>query len=118
MPESNIVLHQPWHRKLMGRVFNLMVSVVVLGGFRDTQCGFKAFSARAVETIFPRQQLNGFGFDVELLYIARLHRLPVKEIPVMWIDSPASRVRPWRDARRMFVDLLRIRRQSWQGLYR
>ena len=118
LPESQLVVPQPWHRVLMGRVFNGMVSTLVVGGFRDTQCGFKGFSARAAELIFPRQQLHGFGFDVELLYIAKTQRLTVKEIPVVWIASPASRVRAFRDARRMFVDLLRIRRHAWRGRYR
>lgn len=118
LPGSNIVVHQPWHRELMGRVFNLMVRLLAVGGFSDTQCGFKAFSARAAEIVFGRQQLNGFGFDVELLYIARKHGLRAAEVPVTWIDSPQSRVHPWRDARRMFFDLLRIRWHALKGLYR
>jgi hypothetical protein len=69
-------------------------------------------------THFPRQQLTGFGFDVELLFIAQCHGLAAVEVPVRWIDSPASRVSPLRDARRMFGELLKIRRLARRGAYR
>jgi len=118
LPESDIVIRQPWRRQLMGRVFNWLVRLLAVRGFRDTQCGFKAFTAAAAELIFPRQQLTGFGFDVELLFIAQCHGLAAVEVPVRWIDSPASRVSPLRDARRMFGELLKIRRLARRGAYR
>lgn len=118
LPGSDLVVRQPWRRQLMGRVFNLLVKLLAVRGFRDTQCGFKAFTAAAAETIFSRQQLTGFGFDVELLFIAKCHGLPAVEVPVRWIDSPASRVSPLRDARRMFGEVLKIRRLARKGAYR
>ncbi|MDP8222407.1 MAG: glycosyltransferase family 2 protein [Candidatus Lernaella stagnicola] len=118
MRESNVVVHQPWYRETMGRTFNLMVRLLTVRGFHDTQCGFKAFSEKAVREIFARQQLNGFGFDVELLYIAQKHGLRAVEVPVKWINSPSSRVSPIGDASRMFLELLKIRWLDWQGAYR
>jgi dolichyl-phosphate beta-glucosyltransferase len=117
LPESDIVVRQPWRRQLMGRVFNWLVRALAVRGFRDTQCGFKAFTARAAELIFSRQRLTGFGFDVELLFIAQWHGLRAVEVPVQWIDSPSSRVDPWRDARRMFFEILQIRRLARGGAY-
>ncbi len=117
-PAADIVVHQPWYRETMGRTFNLMVRLVALRGFTDTQCGFKAFTAEAAEIIFRRQRLNRFGFDVELLYIARLYGLSIAEAPVQWINSPASRVNPISDASRMFLELLQIRLNALRGLYR
>ncbi len=118
LPESDIVVHQPWYRESMGRVFNLMVRLLTVSDFHDTQCGFKAFTTRAVEGVFSRQQLVGFGFDVELLYIAQQHGLRVAEVPVKWINSPSSRVHPIRDAGRMFLELLKIRWLAGKGVYR
>lgn len=118
LPESDIVVRQPWHRVWMGRFFNLLVRLLAVRGFQDTQCGFKAFSARAAQIIFSRQHLTGFGFDVELLFIAQCHGLKAIETPVRWIDSPSSRVHPLRDSTRMFFELLKIRQLGWKGEYR
>lgn len=100
---------QPLHRELMGRVFNLIVQSVAVPGIRDTQCGFKLFSAEAAEAVFPLQTMDGFSFDVELLLLARQQGFAVVEVPVRWIDNPDSRVSPLRDSTRVFVDVLRIR---------
>jgi dolichyl-phosphate beta-glucosyltransferase len=118
LPDSDVVVHQPWYRETMGRTFNLMVRLLTVRGFHDTQCGFKAFSRPAVEIIFGRQRLAGFGFDVELLYIAQMHGLRAVEVPVKWINSPSSRVHPIRDASRMFLELIKIRWLAWRGAYR
>ena len=118
MSASNIEVHQPWYRETMGRIFNILVQVLVMRGIKDTQCGFKAFSAAATETIFTRQRLIRFGFDVELLSIARLHGLPVAEVPIKWINSPESRVHPIRDAYSMFRDLFMIRLNILRRVYR
>ncbi len=107
--ESNIEKHQPWFRECMGRVFNLMVRIIVLGGIRDTQCGFKLFSAEAAQAVFPAQKLQGFSFDVEILALARRKGFRIAEVPIRWIDEPHSRVNPLSDSARMFLDLLRIR---------
>ena len=117
LPGADVVVAQPWHRRLMGRVFNGMVRALTVSGFQDTQCGFKAFAAPAADLIFRRQQLTGFGFDVELLFIAQCHGLKAVETPVQWIDSPSSRISPLRDSTRMFLEVLKIRWLALKGAY-
>jgi dolichyl-phosphate beta-glucosyltransferase len=109
LKESQLVLRQAWYREFMGRVFNIMVRLIVLGGIRDTQCGFKMFTRRAAMAIFPKQKLKGFAFDVELLLLARKAGYRIKEVPVRWINSPSSKVSALRDSLKMFMDLIRIR---------
>lgn len=109
-PDSEIPVRQSWLREHMGKSFNLLMRLTVGIPMRDTQCGFKAFSAKACEVIFPLQRIEGFGFDVELLYLARLKGLTVTEIPVRWANDDLSRVRMLMDPVRMFADLVRIRR--------
>ena len=117
LPESRVDLPQPWLRQAMGRSFNWWVRRLAVPGIADTQCGFKLFSADAAERIFPRQRIEQFGFDVEVLWIARRLGLRVAEVPVTWLDDRDSKVRPVADAWRMFVDLLRIRQADRKGLY-
>ena len=113
---ANIEVHQPWYRENLGRVFNLAVRLVVLPGLRDTQCGFKLFTARAAVEAFSRARLDGFSFDVEALFLARRAGLRVLEIPVTWRNDAATRVDTWRGFI-AFVDLLRIRGNALRGLY-
>ena len=117
LPGSRIEVRQPWWRQTMGRGFNACTRRLVMTGIRDTQCGFKLFSADAARRIFPRQRIEHFGFDVEVLWIARRLGLRVAEIPVIWVDDPRSTVRPVTDAARMLVDLVRIRQADRRGLY-
>lgn len=109
MASSRIEVHQPFYRETMGRVFNLIVRIFAVPGIVDTQCGFKMFTSRAAEAVFPEQKMDGFAFDVEILYIARRKGFRVAEVPIRWINSPASRVSPIRDSARMFADVMRIR---------
>lgn len=109
MESSQLEVRQSPLRELMGRTFNLFVRLLLVGGIRDTQCGFKLFTHQAAETIFPKQQLDGFAFDVELIVLARKYGFRVVEIPVRWINSPASKVSALRDSTRMFLDLLKLR---------
>ena len=113
----NVAKRQPVMREASGRVFSLLVRLLTLRGFIDTQCGFKLFTAKAAEDIFRRQTINRFGFDVEILYIAKKMGYRIKESPVTWFDSPDTRVRFLRDATRMFLDLLIIRWNDVRGLY-
>ena len=83
---------EPWSRHVIGRVFNWAVKLLVLRGIGDTQCGFKLFSARAAQLLFPLQQLDGFGFDVEILFLARRAGLVVREIPITWVYGRESKV--------------------------
>ncbi len=108
---------EPSHRHLMGRVFNLIVRLLAMPGLQDTQCGFKAFTREAAQTIFRKQVIDGFGFDVEVLYIARKLKLAVTEVPVSWYYSPSSRVDPVRDTLRMLGDVLTVRSNDRKGLY-
>ena len=118
LPESDLARPQPSYRRLMGWVFRWLVRLIVVRGFRDTQCGFKAFRREAAAAVFERQTLDGFAFDVELLFIARRLGYRVVEVPVRWLDSPDSRVRPGRDSLRMLLDLIRIRLRALRGAYR
>jgi glycosyltransferase involved in cell wall biosynthesis len=107
-PGADIRVRQHPVRELMGRSFNLMVRLAALGGIRDTQCGFKLFRRDAARDLFGRARLDGFAFDVEILWLAR-GRYQVAEVPVVWSHVDDSKVSPGGDAARMFVDLLRIR---------
>jgi len=109
-PESDISEHQSWLRENMGKSFNLLMRSMVGLDMQDTQCGFKAFTAKATEAIFSRQKLEGFSFDVEILFLAHKLGFSTVEIPVRWVNEPNSRVRMLLDPMKMFVDLMRIRR--------
>ena len=106
--DSQVELHQPWYRETMGKIFNKLVRIFVLGGVKDTQCGFKAFTAEVAERVFPQLQTRGFGFDVEVLYRARQAGYSIVEVPTRWINSPQSRVHPVRHSTAMFLELLAI----------
>ena len=100
---------EPGRRHLMGRVFNAVVRRLAAVGLADTQCGFKCFRAAAAERLFARATLDGFSFDVEVLHLARRSGMTVAEIGVDWHYREHSKVRPFRDALSMTMDLLRIR---------
>jgi dolichyl-phosphate beta-glucosyltransferase len=96
----------------------LLVRTVVVPGIRDSQCGFKLFSATAAESLFRAQTLDGWCFDVELLFLARERGLRVVELDVEWREAGRGRIRLGRDALGMTRDLLRIRWSSLRGRYR
>ena len=108
---------EPFTRHLMGRVFNLLVRFLAVKGIQDTQCGFKCFSRAAAEQLFPLQQIDGWGFDVEVLYIAQRKGMRLVEIPIHWYFQTDSRVRPVRDTINMVRELLKIRRMGNAGVY-
>ncbi|MFN8523105.1 MAG: dolichyl-phosphate beta-glucosyltransferase [Chloroflexota bacterium] len=109
---------EPVTRHLMGRVFNAVVRTLAVPGIQDTQCGFKAFSEEAARAIFSRQTVTGFGFDVEILYIARKLGYGILEVPVTWVYAPSSRVDPVKDTLRMLADIARVRWNDLRGVYR
>jgi dolichyl-phosphate beta-glucosyltransferase len=109
--------NEPQYRHFIGRVFNAMVRLLALPGLQDTQCGFKMFRADVVERIFPLQTLNGMGFDVEVLFIARRMGYAIQEVAIDWYHDPDTRVRLVDDSLRMFLDLITIRRNAVQGRY-
>lgn len=108
LPDSRIEVRQHPVRELMGRSFNLMVRALTLGGIRDTQCGFKLFTRAAADDLFSQASIDGFAFDVEILWLARGH-YRIAEVPVIWRHIEESKVSAGTDAARMFVDLVRIR---------
>lgn len=117
LDRSLVEVRQRPMREAMGRVFNLFLRLLRITHFRDTQCGFKGFTKAACETVFPRQTIERFSFDAELLYIARKQGLAIDEVAVRWYNNPHSRVNPFSDASRMFFDLLTIRIKDFQGRY-
>ena len=108
---------EPAYRHLMGRVFNMLVRILAVPRIHDTQCGFKCFSRSAAQKIFPLQSIDGWSFDVEILYIARRHDLTIVEVPVNWYYGENSRIQPLRDTINMVLELVRIRRNGRRGLY-
>ncbi len=108
LPESDIRVRQSPLRERMGKVFNLLVRLSVVPGIRDTQCGFKLFSRDAALDIFGRLRTKGFAFDVEALALSRKLGYTVKEVPVVWLNSPPSRVRILRNSIGMLRDLIWI----------
>jgi len=118
MPGSDILVHQPWYREKMGKIFNFMVNMVLLKGIIDTQCGFKGFKREAVKSVFNRCKIDGFSFDVEALYLSRKYNFKIKEIPIRWENSPLSKVSPIKHSLQMFKDLIGIKIKDLKGDYR
>jgi dolichyl-phosphate beta-glucosyltransferase len=108
---------EPYYRHLMGRVYNLLVRLLVVPGIQDTQCGFKAFRREVARDVFAYQTIDGWGFDVEILFIARRLGYRIVEVPVIWYYGTESKVSPVQDTLRMFRELLKVRRNARQGLY-
>jgi len=108
---------EPFVRHLAGRLFNFAVQRLSVSGIEDTQCGFKMFTAAAVETIFPLVQVDGWAFDIEVLCIARARGLRIVEVPVEWHYRRASQVSLLRDGVGMFRELIRIGARARRGAY-
>ena len=118
MPGSDVLVHQPWYREKMGKIFNFMVNMVLLKGIIDTQCGFKGFKREAVKTIFSKCKIDGFSFDVEALYLSRKYNFKIKEIPIRWENSALSKVSPIKHSLQMFKDLIGIKIKDLKGDYK
>jgi glycosyltransferase involved in cell wall biosynthesis len=108
---------QSLQRQALSRVYNLFLRMVLLFPYRDTQCGFKAFTRAAAAEIFPRQRIMRWGFDPEILYLAHRSRLKVAEVPVAWGHEEGSQLHVWRDGARMAWDVIRIRAYAITGKY-
>jgi dolichyl-phosphate beta-glucosyltransferase len=108
---------EPPYRHLMGRVFNLIVRLLAVPGVQDTQAGFKCFRRQAARQLFPLQTIKGWGFDVEVLFIARKRGLRIVEVPIHWYYMNRSRVRPVRDTYNMLHEVLKVRMNNWRGRY-
>lgn len=114
---SLIGVRQPWTREWMGRIFNLVVRLGVGLKYSDTQCGFKVLSREAAQKIFRLQRMDRFGFDVEMLFLARKLGLRIAEVPVRWNDVEGTKVSLFSGAD-AFLDIVRVRWNELRGLYR
>jgi glycosyltransferase involved in cell wall biosynthesis len=112
-----ISVRQSVFREYAGIIFNFIVRMILRLPFVDTQCGFKAFRREPCRVIFQQQRIERFGFDPELLYLARHHGLSAAEIPVRWAHSPATKVSMMRDSVQMFLDVFVIRWNALTGRY-
>ncbi len=108
---------EPEYRHVMGRVCTFIVKFAAIKDYEDTQCGFKMFSGAAAQDLFQVQRMNGIGFDVELLYIAKRRGYRVKEVPITWYYDPYSTMRLWDDSIHLLREIWEIRRNWRRGLY-
>lgn len=107
--KSIIKIKQPIYRRIAGKMFPILVNFIVLKGIRDTQCGFKLFRKNLAKDIFKKQRIDGFCFDVEILYLAKNAGYKIKEVSVTWSNRADSKVNPIIDPIKMFIDLIRIK---------
>ena len=108
---------EPERRHLQGRIFNGLVRAALVPDIQDTQCGFKAFTARACQRLFSLSRIDGFAFDVELLFLARRAGMRIDEVPIDWYYDADSRVQTVRDTRRMVTEIARILINERRGFY-
>jgi glycosyltransferase involved in cell wall biosynthesis len=127
-PEADIVIasreapgavryNEPEHRHIGGRLINWVIRLLALPGLPDSQCGFKNFRGEVADDLFACQLMDGWSFDIELLYIARRRGYKIKELPIPWYYSEQSHVSPVRDALRMMWDIFKIQRNARRGAY-
>jgi dolichyl-phosphate beta-glucosyltransferase len=115
LPQSNVI-GRSFRRKLMGHALNLLVRMYLLTGIKDTQCGFKCFTANAAKNIFPILRSEGFGFDIEVLRLAKDKGYCIVEVPVTCTVGPRSTVKPLRDSWAVFTDLCKIIVRRWRAM--
>jgi dolichyl-phosphate beta-glucosyltransferase len=108
---------QPWWRRAWSRVANQIIQRSLVDGIRDTQCGFKAFSAAAASEVFSRARIDGWAFDLEALALARRLGFDIAEVGVVWADDPRSRIDPVRDLVKVIREWIAIRRNLRRGVY-
>lgn len=107
---SSIKKHQPFYREFMGKTFNKIVQTMVINGISDTQCGFKGFTEKAANDIFRDAKIDGFGFDVEILYLANKKGYNIKEVSVEWYNDERSKINPIKDSAKMFMEVLKVKK--------
>ena len=118
MKDGSCTINAHLHRKVIGAIFNFIVTTFTVKGIHDTQCGFKLFTSEAAEAVFPRQHIDDFGFDVEILYLCQRSGYRIAEVPVNWTDIAGSKVNVVWDSLRMFADIFKIRFFYLTGVYR
>lgn len=114
---ANVEVHQSWLRESMGKVFTWLTNVILANNISDVTCGFKGFSRPVAQKVFSRQQINGWSFDAEVLFLAQKYGYAIKEVPVHWRNDPGTKVKLLRDTIRSFLGLLKIRANDWRGKY-
>lgn len=112
-----IALRQPLYKELAGRLGNLIIRALAVPDISDTQAGFKLFSRKSAEFIFPRLTIERWGYDVEVLAIARLHGFGIREVPIRWVNSPGSKV-TLRSYYQVFSEIWNIRKNLRAGRYK
>lgn len=117
LDRSLIGTHQPWRREQGGKLMNLIIRAMSGLPFSDTQCGFKAFNMVKFRPLLDVMTIDRFGFDVEFLFVAKYHGLRLKEIPVRWNNVEGSKVSVFRDTRRMFAELMQVRKNASKAKY-
>jgi len=118
LAQSRQTIRQPLYRRFFGRCFNFVTRMIMRLPFADTQCGFKAFTRTAAQTVFQLQQIERWGFDPEILFIALKRGYVIREVPVSWAHDQRTRISYLRDGLQMLSELLRIRWNSLTGVYR
>ncbi|MFQ5620446.1 MAG: dolichyl-phosphate beta-glucosyltransferase [Candidatus Nanoarchaeia archaeon] len=118
MKESKVEKHQDFYREFAGKTFNKIVRIFAVRGIKDTQCGFKLFTRKAAQDIFPRVTIEAWGFDIEALMIARLLGYKIKELPVKWVDDDRTKLNLVKASIRMFFDIFQVRWNTILGKYR
>ena len=114
---AKVEISQSWIKESLGKLGNLLIQAVALPGIKDTQCGFKAFSRQAIDKIFPQLKIFGWGFDIEVLALARKYKFKMKELPITWFNAEGSTV-SWTGYLETFRDLFKIRLNLWSGKYK
>jgi dolichyl-phosphate beta-glucosyltransferase len=110
-------VRQPWYRQIGGRVFNMVIRIILGLRQKDTQCGFKAFTREAAQMLFPLQQVERWGFDPELLFLAKRFNMRADEVGVEWAHDERSKINPLKDGFRIVNDAIQVRRNSLSGKY-
>ncbi len=117
LKESQIDVRQPIYRELMGKIFNKIARIFTFSGIYDSQCGFKLFRKTAAKRLFSISRINGFAFDVEIIFLAQKFGYSITELPVRWLNNPNTKVSALSDSLKMFFDVIKIRINYLRGLY-
>jgi dolichyl-phosphate beta-glucosyltransferase len=110
-------IEEPEYRHFMGRINNLIIKIFAVRGFEDTQCGFKMFNRASAEDLFAVQRMNGIGFDVEILFVAKRRGYKIREVPITWYFDPDSRMRMIQDSLYILREIWEIRQNWRKGFY-
>jgi len=118
VPGAHIMVHQPFLREAMGRVFTLLTQIILQMKLVDFTCGFKGFSKKAAKKVFSKGKVNRWAYDSEILFLAKLNKYKIAEVPVSWFNRKDSRVNLRHVVWESFIDLLKIRKNQFVGEYK